>query len=150
MTPKIAIEKSKGQHIETQITSERSKILTFSKKRLHHIDGIFQIRSTCFFRPRTPPVALIPFYLNIWQNSRWSQDDLIQIHCIRQKLQYSHFINSWKISWELIFGNHQFLKIWGELIFANHYFLGSKKGFIFANLAKIHESFFLQNLFPTR
>ena len=33
MTPKITIEKSKGQHIETQITSERSKILTFRKRR---------------------------------------------------------------------------------------------------------------------
>ena len=31
MTPKITIEKSKGQHIETPITSERSKILTFRK-----------------------------------------------------------------------------------------------------------------------
>ena len=27
MTPKITIEKSKGRHIETPITSERSKIL---------------------------------------------------------------------------------------------------------------------------
>ena len=32
MTPKITIEKSKGQHIEMPITSEQSKILTFRKK----------------------------------------------------------------------------------------------------------------------
>ena len=54
MTPKITIEKSKGQHIETPITSERSKILTFRKKHWHHNDGIFQIRSTYFFDPGPP------------------------------------------------------------------------------------------------
>ena len=31
MTSKITIEKSKGQHIETPITSERNEILTFRK-----------------------------------------------------------------------------------------------------------------------
>ena len=38
-TPKITIEKlekSKGQNIETSITSEQNKILTFCKKRWHH------------------------------------------------------------------------------------------------------------------
>ena len=49
MTPEISIEKSKGQHIETSITSERSKILTFLKKRLNHNNEIFQIRSAFFF-----------------------------------------------------------------------------------------------------
>ena len=34
MTPKITIEKSKGQHIETLITFERSQILIFRKKLL--------------------------------------------------------------------------------------------------------------------
>ena len=51
MTLKITIEKSKGQHIETPITSEWSEILTFRKKHWHHNNGIFQIRSTCFFDP---------------------------------------------------------------------------------------------------
>ena len=54
MTPEITIEKSKGQHIETPITSERSKILTFRKKRWNHNDEIFQIRSTCFLTPDPP------------------------------------------------------------------------------------------------
>ena len=54
MTPKITIEKSKGQHIEMPITSERSKILTFRKRHWHLNDGIFQIRSTCFFDPGPP------------------------------------------------------------------------------------------------
>ena len=58
MTPKITIEKSKGRHIETLMTSEWSKILTFRKKRWQLIDGIFQIRSTYFFDPEAPPVAL--------------------------------------------------------------------------------------------
>ena len=41
MTPKITVEKSKGQDIETPITSERSKVFTFCKKRWHHnIDTI--------------------------------------------------------------------------------------------------------------
>ena len=60
MSPKIIIEKLKGQHIETPITSERRKTLTFRKKRWHHNDGIFQIISTCFFEPG-PPCRLIPF-----------------------------------------------------------------------------------------
>ena len=54
MTPKITIEKSKGQHIGTPITSELIKILTFCKKRWHNNDGIFQKRSTCFFDPGPP------------------------------------------------------------------------------------------------
>ena len=60
MTPKITIEKSKGQHIETLITSERSKILTFRKKRWQHNDRIFQIRSTCFFDPGPPLSPINP------------------------------------------------------------------------------------------
>ena len=54
MIPKITIEQSKNQHIETPITSEWSKILTFRKKRWHHKDGIFQRKSTCFFDPGPP------------------------------------------------------------------------------------------------
>ena len=51
MIPKITIENSMGQKIETLITSERSKILTFRKKRWYHNNGIFQMRSTCIFDP---------------------------------------------------------------------------------------------------
>ena len=59
VTPKITIEKSNlSQHIETPITSERSRILTFRKKRWHHKDGIFQVRLNVFLTAGPPPVAL--------------------------------------------------------------------------------------------
>ena len=94
-------------------------------------------------------IKFIMFYLNKWQNSRCSREDLIQ----KTNLQYSPFINSWKISRELIFANHQFWKISRELIFANRHFWGSKTEFIFANLAKIREIrkvFFPRKFLPLR
>ena len=58
--PKITIEKLKGQHIETSITSEQNEILTFPKKHWHHNKGIFHIKSTCFidpYQPQTPTLS---------------------------------------------------------------------------------------------
>ena len=73
MTPKITIEKSKGQHIETPITSERSKILTFRKKRWNHNDGIFQIWSTCFVDPGPPCRLNIGGFMVVLKVNNWSK-----------------------------------------------------------------------------
>ena len=80
---------------------------------------------------RTFSEKINTFLLKKWQNNRCSREDLMKRHCVKHKLQYSPFINSWKISRELIFVNHQFWKISRELFFANQHFRGSKKGIYF-------------------
>ena len=84
------------------------------------------------------------------KNNTFLLKQMAKLPIVCRRLQYSQFINSWKILRELIFANHILWQNSRKLIFANRNFRGSKKEFMFANLAKISEIFFLRKFLPLR
>ena len=65
--PPFSYIKVKTPKIELVISSERSWILTFRKKRWNHSNEFFKISLTCFFDPGPPSIALISIIIhNLW------------------------------------------------------------------------------------
>ena len=72
-------EKTKYQHIEMFITSKQRKMSTISNKLWRHNDEIFQIVSTCSFKPRSP----------------WQLNQVTFLHS--QKVSLFRIFNLWQL-----------------------------------------------------